>query len=217
MVNARLCLAQCRRAIQPSGPYFIGGRCLGGNVAYEMALQLLDSGEDVALLALLDPALPPGMRRGIRYYVRRVGYFRRRKQLMRAVRRVIRRAAVRQVHRLRILRCFGSRHTRRIESEVGKRSVFHRTFRAHAHAGTTYAPRVYAGAITFFAPREDYSPGGPRPLWKNLTSGGFELHLVPGTHLTMSQPPHLHTLVRELESVIHKARTRKTSSMEHQS
>src|SRR6185295_16996263 len=42
------------RQLQPEGPYFIGGRSLGGMIAYEMACQLHAGGEEVALLALLD-------------------------------------------------------------------------------------------------------------------------------------------------------------------
>jgi hypothetical protein len=44
------------RALQPVGPYCLGGYCFGGNVAYEMARQLHAQGETVALLALLDSA-----------------------------------------------------------------------------------------------------------------------------------------------------------------
>ena len=185
------------RTIQPNGPYFIGGRCLGASIAFEMALQLIEIGEDVALLALIDPTLPPGVRQDLHYYVQRAGFFRRRKQLVRAV---LRRArwTLRQVWRLRVLRYLGTRHMQRIQ----------RTYRAHMHAWKTYAPRVYSDTITFFASREEYAPDDSRPLWKNLTSGGFELHLVPGTHRTMRQDPHLHTLVRELEDVIYKARQR---------
>src|SRR6201999_674837 len=40
------------RALQPHGPYHIGGYCFGGNVAWEMARQLEAEGEEVALLAL---------------------------------------------------------------------------------------------------------------------------------------------------------------------
>jgi amino acid adenylation domain-containing protein/FkbH-like protein len=49
------------RAVQPRGPYFLGGYCFGGNVAYEMARQLESQGEKVALLALLNCA-PPNSR-----------------------------------------------------------------------------------------------------------------------------------------------------------
>ncbi|PYR33404.1 MAG: non-ribosomal peptide synthetase [Acidobacteria bacterium] len=42
------------RALQPEGPYHLGGYCLGGTVAYEMAQQLRADGQQVALLALFD-------------------------------------------------------------------------------------------------------------------------------------------------------------------
>jgi amino acid adenylation domain-containing protein len=41
--------------VQPRGPYALIGACFGGTVAYEMARQLLDHGEEVAFLGLLDP------------------------------------------------------------------------------------------------------------------------------------------------------------------
>src|ERR1043166_6005583 len=46
---------------QPSGPYYLAGYCFGGVVAYEMARQLEKSGEQVALLGLID-SLPPNVR-----------------------------------------------------------------------------------------------------------------------------------------------------------
>lgn len=46
------------RAVQPNGPYILGGWSFGGLVSYEMALQLTEQGEEVPLLILLDTATP---------------------------------------------------------------------------------------------------------------------------------------------------------------
>jgi thioesterase domain-containing protein/NAD(P)-dependent dehydrogenase (short-subunit alcohol dehydrogenase family)/acyl carrier protein len=46
------------RAIQPHGPYYIGGHSFGSWVAYELAQQLLDLGESVHCLAVLDTVAP---------------------------------------------------------------------------------------------------------------------------------------------------------------
>ncbi len=46
------------RAVQPNGPYLLAGYSGGGITAYEMAQQLRDMGEEVAVLALLDTPLP---------------------------------------------------------------------------------------------------------------------------------------------------------------
>jgi amino acid adenylation domain-containing protein len=42
------------RVVQPKGPYHIGGYCLGGTVAYEIAQILHREGETVPLIAMLD-------------------------------------------------------------------------------------------------------------------------------------------------------------------
>ncbi|MDK3019170.1 type I polyketide synthase [Pseudodonghicola flavimaris] len=46
------------RQVQPQGPYLLGGFSGGGITAYEMARQLEDAGEEVALLVMLDTPLP---------------------------------------------------------------------------------------------------------------------------------------------------------------
>ena len=42
------------RQIQPHGPYMLGGYCLGGTIAIEMAKQLIGAGETVGLVALIE-------------------------------------------------------------------------------------------------------------------------------------------------------------------
>ncbi|MEW2549692.1 alpha/beta fold hydrolase [Streptomyces sp. NPDC047002] len=46
------------RAVQPRGPYLLGGHCVGAMVALEMALQLQRGGERVVLLAAVDALAP---------------------------------------------------------------------------------------------------------------------------------------------------------------
>ena len=42
------------RKVQPQGPYLLGGYCLGGTIAYEIAQRLRRDGDEVALVALMD-------------------------------------------------------------------------------------------------------------------------------------------------------------------
>jgi phthiocerol/phenolphthiocerol synthesis type-I polyketide synthase E len=42
------------KKVQPSGPYFVSGYCMGGTIAYEVAQQLHQQGETVAVLGLFD-------------------------------------------------------------------------------------------------------------------------------------------------------------------
>ena len=49
---------QAIRQVQPEGPYYLGGWSFGGLVAFEMAQQLQQAGQKVALLAVLDTLAP---------------------------------------------------------------------------------------------------------------------------------------------------------------
>jgi amino acid adenylation domain-containing protein len=42
------------KAVQPKGPYYLGGYCLGGTIALEIAQQLKKAGDEVALLAMIE-------------------------------------------------------------------------------------------------------------------------------------------------------------------
>ena len=48
------------RAVLPKGPYLIGGHCNGALVAYEMARQLADAGEQVPVVVLIEAHAPEG-------------------------------------------------------------------------------------------------------------------------------------------------------------
>ncbi|MBB5144668.1 non-ribosomal peptide synthetase [Desulfovibrio intestinalis] len=47
------------RAVQPHGPYYLGGFCMGGIIAYEMARQLESAGQEVGHVALISSMKPP--------------------------------------------------------------------------------------------------------------------------------------------------------------
>jgi len=55
------------QTVRPHGPYVVGGACMGGVVAYEIAQQLRQAGEDVEVVLLIETASPvtltPGRRR----------------------------------------------------------------------------------------------------------------------------------------------------------
>ena len=50
---ARAYISDMQR-VRPSGPYFLGGMCMGGILALEMAQQLVAKGERVELLVIVD-------------------------------------------------------------------------------------------------------------------------------------------------------------------
>ena len=54
---------------QPAGPYHLVGFSFGGILAYEIAQQLIQSGETIGLLAILDSNLPGELRSRIRFRI----------------------------------------------------------------------------------------------------------------------------------------------------
>jgi thioesterase domain-containing protein len=50
------------RAVRPKGPYVIGGFCIGGVVAYELAQQIRAAGHTVELLLIIDSSLDRTLR-----------------------------------------------------------------------------------------------------------------------------------------------------------
>ena len=84
------------RAVQTAGPYWLGGSCMGGLVAFEMARQLEAAGEEVELALLIDPspgprAAPMRARHRVVSLRERVALHRQRGDLMRWLGRKIRR------------------------------------------------------------------------------------------------------------------------------
>ncbi|HSS75682.1 MAG TPA: MupA/Atu3671 family FMN-dependent luciferase-like monooxygenase [Thermoanaerobaculia bacterium] len=53
------CYLEAVRSVQPRGPYRLGGYCVGGSVAFEMARQLRAAGEEIETLLLLESPGPP--------------------------------------------------------------------------------------------------------------------------------------------------------------
>lgn len=57
--NIAACLVKKILAMQSTGPYIIGGYCLGGIVAYEIAFQMRAAGHEVPVLFLVDSPADP--------------------------------------------------------------------------------------------------------------------------------------------------------------
>ena len=61
------------RAVRPNGPYVIGGFCIGGVIAYELAQQIEASGEAVEMLLMIDSALEDNVLLLLRWLAGAVG------------------------------------------------------------------------------------------------------------------------------------------------
>jgi thioesterase domain-containing protein len=73
-------------------------------------------------------------------------------------------------------------------------------FTLHLRAMLRHRPGPYDGRVAFFraAERRPVDPPHPELGWIDLATSGIEVHVVPGDHGTMYQPPHVDVLARRL-------------------
>jgi thioesterase domain-containing protein len=165
------------RAVQPTGPYLLGGHSAGAHIAFEMAQQLRAAGERVRLLAILEAdARRPGGRRGWMDAVR---------FQLETVKRVPRAQRGTYLWR-KLTRWLKSTPKIRSHVEGTKNAVW----TAMERAVRAYRPRPYPGAITLFRAMDRSVTGTySRTLgWGRLARGGVRVIDVPGTHSTVLRP-----------------------------
>ena len=204
------------RELQPEGPYFIGGRSLGGVVAFEMAQQLHAQGEQIGVLALLD-TYPSGYAKLLRNEATVAG----------AVKRGLRRikSHLSNLHSLQAAdKLIYVMKKARFAPRKLKSQVWRRVYQIYQSAGRSlpktlrdvkefnslavrnYVPKVYDGLVTLFWASEDLRTS--KDLvdgWRALAGGGIEVHEIPGTHLDIIKEPHVSDLAAKLRSCLANA------------
>ena len=220
------------RVVQPQGPYYLGGYCFGGNVAYEMACQLTEQGHEVAMLALLNCAPPNSgyekipwtpawairfarnLLHWIRYFAswssnQRRGFFHWKWQLLKR-RFALKHGSAGQLPKVEPGDLVDlSSYT---EEQKG-------IWEQHIRALMGFRPRPYRGRVHLFR-----SAGHPLWCsfdhdygWGRLARGGVELILVPGAHEKILEDPWVGVLAQELCNVLrttHNKRFSKTLQAE---
>ncbi len=188
------------RRVQPDGPYQLGSWSMGVIVAYEMACQLVDQGQFVSLLALLDqgPVLSlPKAEDQAAYLVNTFG-----QNIPLSVdelRKLPEEEQVPFVYQV-------ARKKRFIYPDVKLEQFRHfiHILRTHTEAWRNLTPRQYPGRVTLFV-AEKRPAGealGPDLGWGALAAGGVEIRHVPGDHLSMVHEPDVRALARELQACL---------------
>ncbi len=180
------------RRMQPEGPYFLGGECLGGIIAVEMACRLLEKGEKVAFVALIFSYAPgyPSLRPGRSLLRKAYDRIRTRIDRMATMYPLIGPSewgnyfrAMRE-NDLRSCRNFLSRLYYRLFTSYGDSFLRREDERAallrERVRGFGMAP--YPGRLTLF--RMQKEPMGFIPTgdwgWGKIAAGGLEVRVMPG-------------------------------------
>jgi thioesterase domain-containing protein len=209
---------QAIRTVQPKGPYFIGGFSFGSKIVWEMAQQLYQQGERVALLALFDGRnvskdivrLPFRKRIFLHFQnFREIGFAYISQKLPSwqdwlnvSSQYWTKKTARRFYNRLQLPLPFYLRQFA-IEEILEKTAV---------EAMKNYVIQPYPDKVTLFRAdiQDSYVVGIPLLDWDlgwgQLASGGVEIQTVPGDHLTMFREPQIQILAQKLQECLHRAR-----------
>jgi amino acid adenylation domain-containing protein len=204
------------RRFQTHGPYYLGGYCIGGVVAFEMAQQLRAAGEEVGCLVLIEAYKPePQLRLGtlrerirlaldetrdispnekLRYFTRRVTG-KMRWEIARLQNSV--NDHIRPLYKA--LKQDGETSAVFVEpnrSPVGRMLI---------RAQSKYRPRAYPGRITLLrtALSEEDDTAEDRG-WGDVAEGGVEIHYIAGEHQTVFEPKHAPALAKTLDSCLRR-------------
>jgi len=187
-------------AVQPTGPYHVGGLSGGAFVALEMAQQLRAAGHEVGALVLLEPprlgsrkgrpgaAADPVRLRNSGGLVRKVRLYWAKWQLRNGKERIA--DLQRQAAKLR-------RKPARDGSVVLPEDVLNHV--------EPYVPREYPGRATLVLARHERFRRERLREWQALVTGGLEVRVVPGIHAAIVQEPFVRVLAREVEECLSAA------------
>jgi thioesterase domain-containing protein len=191
------------RAIQPQGPYTLGGYEMGGLIALEMARQLDQAGEPVALLAILDTLIIPDLSAliDLPFVDKNLNRAQRALLILRKL------ASLPWEKKLPYLRAMvdvfitGENHDH--PRPPAQRAVEAAMREALVH----YELQPYSGPVTLFLSRERETNYivNPLPAWQRVARGGLTVHEVPGTHHRILLEPHVATLGAQLSASLAQA------------
>ncbi len=219
------------RAVQPQGPYLLGGWSMGGLVAFEMAQQLRRLGQPVALLALLDSWVPDSDPRYPDGYQPVNGSPHTEDDLeTQLLLDFLRHLRGRYAKDLPVLSDdfhplsldeklhYIVEHAKMLEfvfPEGGLSQLYQlwQVFKANVQAMSNYTPQLYPGRITLFQATEWFAaaqhPHGQMPDsaigWRRLSSEALEVYPLPGDHYTILAEPHIRVLADQLKVCLNEA------------
>ena len=180
------------RNVQPHGPYLIGGGCIGGLVALEIAQQLQAAGESIKLLVFMDTTYPswgkPLRKRFIKLWHNKILLL---SQCWRQNPSKLYAMIIEQI-RIRIAPSF--------EQKIGLKKV--RIGQEYMNRIRGYVPSPYAGLITLIL-SEEKNMYSSTPKWRKLALGGLDIQYVCGNHVTHLRE-HAATTAARLEACLNR-------------
>jgi thioesterase domain-containing protein len=188
---------QSIRAVQPEGPYLLGGFCGGGLIAFEVAQQLRATNQEVDLLLLIDPrAGPIEFVRVLGSFIRCVG------TLLRVSPQLQLDVFLRFRHLSRWLRRKQDEYSQNFTPFSAAETLRRDWMGKFIWVVSEYVPRQYTGRMTYLWVRE--KPADRNLWWGKVTeSERVESYDIDGSHETC-RTEHFPDLANHLKECLSK-------------
>lgn len=201
--------------IQPTGPYFLGGHSFGGKVAFEIANQLQNQGQEVSLLAIMDIQVPVVEQEKNAIHWHDSKYTRGLANMFES--------SLEQTLDLPLNLDFLSvdeqinlllSALKKVGQLFGKTELkrLFRVYKANLQAMIQYVPeQVYSNQIILLRasevhPEDDFLPDAamtqkdPTWGWSQLSGQPLDCQIIPGNHFTMMMEPNVQILAQKLST-----------------
>ncbi len=196
------------RALQPEGPYALGGYCMGGTIAYEIAQRLVHDGERVSLLALLETYNVHGLKDYSLAGKTRLGWQNLRFHAENVLKlpagekkKFLETKTSTAKERMKMRFQSGFTKAARGLSRNGNGAFPHLALaKINDHAQEAYTPSPYPGKITLFRPNRLFSGmEDPQFGWGALARDGVDVHQLPFAPRGMLVEPFVRQLADKLK------------------
>ncbi|MFN6563916.1 MAG: amino acid adenylation domain-containing protein [Nostoc sp. ChiSLP01] len=210
------------QAIQPNGPYLLGGHSFGGMVAFEMANQLQKQGYKVGLLAILDSGAPGCIPDDLVVdgvddagWLTKIaslfeGFYGKSVNVSYETLKLL--TPNEQLNNLKEQ----LQKANLLPADVGLKQLrgLIEVFKTNHQTACVYLPqKIYSGQIKFFKASEIDAVSNIKSEifqeielgWNKFSAQPLDVHYVPGNHLSILNEPHVRFLAEQLKICIEQA------------
>ncbi len=202
------------QTVQPEGPYLLGGRSLGGTVAFEMACQLRAQNQEVALLALLDtdpmgyhkllPESDADFHKLHRFIKRTKGHLSNISNLNFYEKVAYFRGKAKYVPGKIKNKLWQAVYKFYLKANRPLPKILQSVQEFNFMAVMNYVPKIYGGKVTLFWASEDLRGSYDVQEGWNFLAAGVETHNIPGNHLDIVKEPFVQELAEKLRQCIER-------------
>ncbi|MEB3279240.1 MAG: amino acid adenylation domain-containing protein [Lyngbya sp.] len=218
---------EAMQAVQPEGPYFLGGHSYGGNVAFEMGKQLRQRGENVALLAIIDSSAPTYKDKQMLIDYINWDHARWLAEVSKGIEAYLDKNVEISYDTLKtltveeqlksVLHYFKLANMLPPNAEITQLTNIVQAYKSSCLCLVDYVPKErYPSKLTVLRANEDMPDDPNNELacevsddfslgWSEFSTEPVDIHFVLGNHVTIMAEPHVQVLAKELKACIQAA------------